>query len=306
MTSEIRTKLTKDEIYLCRKFFDELIELHDATLPNKKIKQNQYNNALIAINRASYIRETLSGWAENHILGTNLLRHYNPQQYNEDCTSNENILYDEKTKKYLDKDFTKVFRESVSEILEEHSIVDSDWRILIAQGLRALNEGEITTSFKPFKTSNKGNGYSIKNIKLAVINHIYILLGEGWETKEAAYQKLSEEIGVQAGTIKKWHLSAKNESSKVKTQFDAIRIAAKFIKKASEAIADKLNLGDDYGSHLKIEAFSQFISSEECQVENKILVFNSISDVIHFKEKLTFSALAKEVENSGIRKGTKT
>ncbi len=234
-----RKPLARKELNYIHDLLDELISLHNSTLPKhkKRSAQGKTEKADRAIVLSGILSGILSGWAEQHLLGQAV---QNANVDNLDEHGYEISISDSSyIPEIIDDDETfENFRDVIAYFIRR-SIYNVGlpmyWRAELSEALVALNEGQSNWLFIAKRDGKHGNQYNLGILKKIVVMHAHKLKGEGWKLT-AARTKVHEMTGLSVETLRAWERELFKNSDELKK----IEVAASFpseLKSRQDVIA---------------------------------------------------------------------
>ncbi|GAB5509535.1 MAG: hypothetical protein Rhims3KO_09360 [Hyphomicrobiales bacterium] len=144
---------------------------------------------------------------DSHILedeGTRFLKAIDSQ------FSREEFLFFKEDKTYLTDGGLgdQMVRDLMADLLSSRSQAGNSWRFPLARALRALNEGQYDSLFKPWPRRRVGQAFDLAQWRLEAILQIQFRVGQGWK-KYRAQEVVADGIGQSIETLRSWEKELK-------------------------------------------------------------------------------------------------
>jgi hypothetical protein len=230
------------------RILDQLLGLYCQTDPRHgpEGKSGKYNLAFLALKHAGVLTRLLTNWAENHIRGALDRFNHTPRGEDFDWDSHANEL------QVLDKDVLLGPEQSrwyMAALLESSCCTRRGWRMLLSDGLRALNHGEVQPLIRPSPTKKHGRRFTLLKLQRVAVLHVHALRGSGVK-KYAAEERIADELAVSIDTLRSWEKQFLRDDKKFKQTLSLARTIAPHgldqLQHAEERLWERYGKSDDF------------------------------------------------------------
>ncbi|MBT3905407.1 MAG: hypothetical protein HOH80_10075 [Rhodospirillaceae bacterium] len=260
MPSE-RNLLPRSELKILFEYILDLREKTDPDLGPDSAKNKNYN-AQQALIFGGLLFDSLIGWAANHQIGaiTEDLLSEDRKSEKADAHSFEIIGQDFESGDPDQPTEAEISRQIISYFVATGAYVPVQFRSPVQHGLMALNNGEQTSLMTPSETGEWGRTYSLTQLRLGAIMHLFFVWGSGG-TKKSAIALVADAFGASPHTVRDWERKLiPKKLGEVQNVFD--------IAKRAGAIRKIIDAGDKFEHMEDPAAFALYrkLHSEDIEV----------------------------------------
>ncbi len=228
-----------------RHVLEFLIDLREKSDPARgsSSESHKHYNAQQTIFFAGLLVESLCAWAFDHIIGT---VKEGPVKV-PSCGEADDHRFELRGRSYKSGD-SSADRDILALLISMGGVVPFALRQPLVRALQALDAGEAMDLVRPLPTGMWRSPYSLSEVRLLAVNHVFMKWGHG-STKKQAIQDVSDCLGVSPATLRTWettwlpHIRGTN----IKSIFDVAKRAGKISRWLEENLGQ---LPEDRAAHV--------------------------------------------------------